>query len=57
MFVKGHIILHKRLKILSLLYHVIHRFLAMSEVVLRVTLELVTKCPKQTVATQRETTS
>lgn len=56
-FLKGHIILHKRLKILPLLYHVIHRFLAMFEVVPRVPLKLVTEGPKQTIATERETAS
>lgn len=57
MFLKGYIILHKRLKILPLLYHVIHRFLAMSEVVPRVPLKLVTEGPKQTIAAGRETAS
>lgn len=57
MFLKGYIILHKRLKILPLLYHVIHRFLAMSEVVPRVPLKLVTEGPKQTIAAGKETAS
>lgn len=54
MLLKGHIILHERLKILPLLYHVIHRLLAVPEVVPRVALELVTQGTKQTVAKERE---
>lgn len=57
MLLKGHIVLHERLKILPLLYHVIHRLLAVPEVVPRVALELVTQGTKQTVAKERENAS
>lgn len=55
MFLKGHIIFHKGFELLPLLYHVVHRLLAMSEVVSGVSLKLVTKGPEQTIAKGRET--
>lgn len=56
MFLKGNIILHEGFKVLSLLYHVLHRLLAMPKVVPGVSLQLVTQGTKQTVANEQETT-
>lgn len=57
MLVKGHIVLHEGLEVPALPHHVLHRLLAVPQVVPGVPLQLVPQRPEQAVAAGRETMS
>ena len=49
---KGNVVLHKGLKVLPLLHHVVHRLLPVPEVVPRVSFQLVPKGSEQAIAAE-----